>query len=148
MPTSSRPATDSTRCARPSLHPVPMISYPFFRDQPALAKTWREFGLAIRLADSPRGRVSEENGRAALDGFLKSRDSQRASLAETRAWKLRVLENRDTVVRQINGLIQAQPFFPPWPPPPCLAPPPGGAAGFAFGAPAPEWALFVWVGWP
>jgi UDP:flavonoid glycosyltransferase YjiC (YdhE family) len=86
-------------------HLVPMISYPFFWDQPALAEKCREFGLAIPLADSPRGRVTEEDVRVTMAMFFKSRDSQRASLADARGWELRVLENRDAVVRQITGLI-------------------------------------------
>jgi UDP:flavonoid glycosyltransferase YjiC (YdhE family) len=86
-------------------HLVPMISYPFFWDQPALAEKCREFGLAIPLADSPRGPVTEEDVRAALAVFFKNRDSQRASLAEARGWELRVLENRPAVVRQITGMI-------------------------------------------
>jgi UDP:flavonoid glycosyltransferase YjiC (YdhE family) len=86
-------------------HLVPMISYPFFWDQPALAEKCRRFGLAIPLADSPRGRVSAEDVHAALAVFFESRDSQRASLAEARGWELRVLENRNAVVRQITELI-------------------------------------------
>ena len=86
-------------------HLVPMISYPFFWDQPALAEKCREFGLAIPLADSPRGRVREEDVRAALAGFFKTRDSQRARLTEARGWELRVLERRGTMMRQITELI-------------------------------------------
>ena len=86
-------------------HLVPMISYPFFWDQPALAEKCRQFGLAIPLASSPRGRVREEDVRAALAAFFKTRDSLRSSLAEARGWELRVIENRAAVVRQITGLI-------------------------------------------
>ena len=86
-------------------HLVPMISYPFFWDQPALAEKCREFGLAIPLADSPRGPVTEENVRAALAAFFESKDRQRASLAEARGWELRVLEDRPAVLRQITELI-------------------------------------------
>ena len=49
--------------------------------------------------------MTEENVRAALAGFFKTRDSQRASLAEARGWELRVLEHRGAVVRQITELI-------------------------------------------
>ena len=86
-------------------HLVPMISYPFFWDQPALAEKCRQFGLAIPLADSPRGRVREEDVRAALARFFESRDSLSASLTNARGWELRVIENRDAVVRQIMELI-------------------------------------------
>jgi UDP:flavonoid glycosyltransferase YjiC (YdhE family) len=86
-------------------HLVPMISYPFFWDQPALAEKCRELGLAVPLADSPRGPVTEENVRGAFAAFFKTRDSQRASLAEARGWELQVLEDRVAVLRQITGLI-------------------------------------------
>lgn len=86
-------------------HLVPMISYPFFWDQPALAEKCRQFGLAIPLTDSLRGRVSQEDVRGAVAGFFKSGDSLRASLAEARGWELRVVENRDAVVRRIMELI-------------------------------------------
>lgn len=84
---------------------VPMISYPFFWDQPALAEKCRQFGLAIPLTDSPRGRVREENVDAAMAEFFRSRESLRASLAEARDWELQVIENRDAVVRQITDLV-------------------------------------------
>jgi hypothetical protein len=45
--------------------------------------------------------VTEKDVRAALAAFFKGRDSLRASLADARGWELRVLENRDAVVRQI-----------------------------------------------
>ncbi len=86
-------------------HLVPMVSYPFFWDQPALAEKCRQLGLAIPLGDSPRGRVIEEDVRSALARFFESRDSLRASLTDARAWELRVLENRDAVIRRIIDLI-------------------------------------------
>ncbi len=87
-------------------HLVPMVSYPFFWDQPALAAKCRELGLAIPLAESPRERINEENVRAALSTFFRSRDSLRARLAEARGWELQVLGNRDAVVRQITKLTR------------------------------------------
>ena len=84
---------------------VPMISYPFFWDQPALAEKCRQFGLAIPLTDSPRGPVREGNVHAAMAEFFRSRESLRASLAEARDWELQVIENRDAVVRQITDLV-------------------------------------------
>ena len=86
-------------------HRVPMISYPFFWDQPALAAKCQRYGLAVPLADSPRGPVTEENVRAAFAAFFKTRDSLRASLVQARDWELQVLEDRPAVVRQITRLI-------------------------------------------
>jgi MGT family glycosyltransferase len=84
---------------------VPMISYPFFSDQPGLAEKCRRFGLAIPLTDRTRGRISEEDVRAALTWFMRSRDSMRASLARARDWELEVIADRSSVLQRITALI-------------------------------------------
>lgn len=86
-------------------HGVPMISYPLFWDQPALAEKCRQFGLAIPLTGSPRGRVSGDDVQAAMAEFFRTRDSLRSRLAQARDWELQVIENRDAVVRQIADLV-------------------------------------------
>jgi MGT family glycosyltransferase len=84
---------------------VPMISYPFLWDQPALAEKCRRFGLAIPLTDSARGPVTDPDVRAALTELAIKRDSLRASLAEARDWELRVMADRDSVLRRMTDLI-------------------------------------------
>lgn len=84
---------------------VPMVSYPFFSDQPALAERCRQLGLAVPLADSPRGPVSEEAVGAALAELATRRDSIRARLAVAREWEREVIAGRGSVVERITGLI-------------------------------------------
>jgi UDP:flavonoid glycosyltransferase YjiC (YdhE family) len=86
---------------------VPMISYPFFSDQPALAERCRRFGLAIPLTDRPRGRVTEDDVSAALTEFSKRRTSMSASLTEARDWELQTIARRDSILRWIADLIES-----------------------------------------
>ncbi len=86
-------------------HGVPMISYPFVFDQPALAEKCRSFGVAIPLTDAPLGRVTDRGVRAAFAEFAKSRESLRASLAVAREWELQAIASRDSVHRRIADLI-------------------------------------------
>ena len=88
-------------------HRVPMISYPFFSDQPGLAERCQELGLAIPLADRPRGRVTEDHVRAALAEFVKRKESMAAALERAREWELEAIAGRDCVVRRITGLIDS-----------------------------------------
>jgi MGT family glycosyltransferase len=85
---------------------VPMISYPFFADQPALSKRCQELGLAVPLVDTLRGRVSAANVRAALACVAARRESLRARLAEARAWELDTIAARGQVIERILGLIR------------------------------------------
>jgi UDP:flavonoid glycosyltransferase YjiC (YdhE family) len=86
---------------------VPMVSYPFFWDQPALAEKCRRLGLAIPLTDSLRARVREEDVRAAFAELSRERESIRSNLAEARDWELEVIADRDDVLRRITDLIPA-----------------------------------------
>ncbi len=45
---------------------TPMLSYPFFGDQPALAKRCQELGIALPLADAPRAPLGSTAVRSAL----------------------------------------------------------------------------------
>lgn len=86
---------------------VPMVSYPFFSDQPGLAERCRQLGLAIPLTDRPRGRVTEDQVRAALAEVVKRRESMAAALERAREWELEAIAGRDSVVRRITGLIDS-----------------------------------------
>jgi UDP:flavonoid glycosyltransferase YjiC (YdhE family) len=83
---------------------VPMLSYPFFWDQPDLARKCQAFGLAVALADAPRAPLRSGNAGAALDGVLGSRASFRTALATARGWELDVMANRSSVLRRIAAL--------------------------------------------
>jgi MGT family glycosyltransferase len=84
---------------------VPMISYPFFADQPGLAARCREFGIAVPLVAAPRGEVRRESVRDALAEVTGNRDAMLASLERARAWELEVMSDRDAVVRRIVDLV-------------------------------------------
>jgi UDP:flavonoid glycosyltransferase YjiC (YdhE family) len=85
-------------------HRVPMISYPFFWDQPALAEKCRQFGLALPLTGVPRGDVSMADVAAAWERFECERDAMRAALEIAREWELAVMAERPNVIRQIRDL--------------------------------------------
>lgn len=85
---------------------VPMISYPFFADQPALSKRCQELGLAVPLVTEPRGPVSAADVHAALACVAAQRESFRARLAEARRWELATIAGRSQVVERILELIQ------------------------------------------
>jgi MGT family glycosyltransferase len=84
---------------------VPMISYPFFADQPGLAAKCRDFGLAVPLAEAPRATLRPEDVRRALDEVMANREPMLASLERARGWELEVMSDRDSVVRRILGLL-------------------------------------------
>jgi UDP:flavonoid glycosyltransferase YjiC (YdhE family) len=86
---------------------VPMISYPFFWDQPALAERCRQFGLAVPLVGSPRQPVSEEHVRAALSAVSHNREAMSASLDRAREWELEAINGRDAVLSRITDLLRA-----------------------------------------
>lgn len=87
-------------------HRVPMISYPFFSDQPALSEKCRRFGLSIPLTDSLRGTFSVHDVRAAMMQLSDKRDSMQADLSRAYAWEKAVLENRPAVLKRIMDLVR------------------------------------------
>jgi UDP:flavonoid glycosyltransferase YjiC (YdhE family) len=87
------------------VHGVPMISCPFFWDQPALAERCRQFGLSVPLTGAPRSGIGDEDTGAALAELAANRDSMQASLADAREWELEVVANRESVVRRVMDLI-------------------------------------------
>jgi UDP:flavonoid glycosyltransferase YjiC (YdhE family) len=77
---------------------VPMLSYPFFWDQPALAATCARLGIALPIAREPRGApdlLAEAWARA---------ETLRPRLADARAWEERVIAGRADVVRRVLAL--------------------------------------------
>jgi UDP:flavonoid glycosyltransferase YjiC (YdhE family) len=88
-------------------HRVPMVSYPFFSDQPGLADTCRRLGLAIPLADSPRAALTEGAVHDAFAALADRRESMSASLAKAREWEQQVIADRDSVLDRITELIGA-----------------------------------------
>ncbi len=86
---------------------VPMLSYPFFGDQPSLAAKCEQFGLSIRLSDFPRAPLTGERVRACIDEATRRERRMHASLAVARAWEVSLIADRHSVLQQINELIGA-----------------------------------------
>ncbi|MGH7898279.1 MAG: glycosyltransferase [Candidatus Binatia bacterium] len=90
-------------------HEVPMLSYPFFGDQPALARRCQDLGLALPLTDSPREAIDPDRFKAALARVEDEREAFASRLAEARAWECRTIANRGAVVDRVLELIAARP---------------------------------------
>lgn len=85
-------------------HEVPMLSYPFFADQPALARRCRALGLARPLAPASRAPLAREAIHAALDALDGERAALAGRLAEARAWELDTIAGRAGVLDRMLGL--------------------------------------------
>ena len=87
-------------------HGVPMLSYPFFGDQPRLAARCRDLGLAIPVVDAPRAPVTAEDFRRAFGQAAASAPRLARALARAREWEQEVLEARESVIDQVLALTQ------------------------------------------
>jgi len=85
-------------------HEVPMLSYPFFGDQPAQARRCQELGLAVPLVDTPRAPLVPDALRSALTRVAEERAALGARLAEARSWELRTMADRGAIVRRMLSL--------------------------------------------
>ena len=85
---------------------VAMISYPFFSDQPELARKCQELGLAIPLTQSSRGPVEVADVDRAVSHFLNHRAGYQSNLEKAYRWEQQVMDQRDLVIRQIRELIE------------------------------------------
>jgi MGT family glycosyltransferase len=84
---------------------VPMLSYPFFSDQPALARRCQDLGLALPLADAPQAPIEPGRLHAALARLGDEGELFAARLAEARSWELRTIAERGAVLDRILSLI-------------------------------------------
>lgn len=83
---------------------VPMLSYPFFWDQPGLAARCRELGIARPLATEPRSVVTAGEAGEALDQVLAQREAMAAALERARAQELAVMAGRGRVIDRLASL--------------------------------------------
>jgi UDP:flavonoid glycosyltransferase YjiC (YdhE family) len=87
-------------------HEVPMISYPFLGDQPALARRCQDLGLAVALTTEPRAPVTPTDVRVALARLANDAAGFGKRLAEARSWELRTMSQRNQVVDRIVALAE------------------------------------------
>lgn len=85
-------------------HGVPMISHPFFGDQPALARRCADLGLAVPLVSEPGGPVDPLAVRRALEHVEVQRGALESRLATARDWELRTIAERESVVERLLDL--------------------------------------------
>jgi len=85
---------------------VPMISYPFFHDQPGMAKRCQELGLAVPLTTELRGQARAADVHAALSRVAAQREVMRERLAAARLWELEVIARRAAVIQRVLDLIR------------------------------------------
>ena len=78
-------------------HRVPMLSCPFFSDQPFLAERWRQIGLGIPLLAAD-GRWITGAFRAASAADHPEWNAVRERLSEARRWEEVVIAGRERVI--------------------------------------------------
>jgi hypothetical protein len=88
-------------------HGVPMLSYPFFGDQPRLAARCRDLGLAIPVVDAPRAPVTAEDFRRAFGHAAAAGPRLARALARAREWEQEVLEAREGIIDQVLALANS-----------------------------------------
>lgn len=86
---------------------VPMLSYPFFWDQPQLAKRCEALGIAVPLTRVTRAPVSAANIDAALGRLQESREAMQANLERAAGWEREVIANRGSILQQIENFAKA-----------------------------------------
>jgi UDP:flavonoid glycosyltransferase YjiC (YdhE family) len=87
-------------------HRVPMISYPFFWDQPELAARCHGFGIALRLGDTPRGDISSSDVGAVWARFERERPTMCGAIEVARQWELAVIADRPNVIARVRALCR------------------------------------------
>ena len=87
------------------LQRVPMLSYPFFGDQPAMATRCQELGLALPLAAAPRAAITIDTVIAAMACAVDERARFAARLDEARDWELATIRARPAVIARILELM-------------------------------------------
>ena len=87
------------------LQRVPMLSYPFFGDQPAMATRCQELGLALPLAAAPRAAITIDTVIAAMARAVDERARFAARLDEARDWELATIRARPAVIARILELM-------------------------------------------
>ena len=87
---------------------VPMLSYPFFGDQPDLATRCQDLGLAIALTEAPRARLAGSDVTEALMRLEHDRGAIARRLSEAAGWEREVMASRGDVLDQIVALAASR----------------------------------------
>lgn len=87
-------------------HQVPMVSCPFFWDQPSLAARCGAFGLAAHLSAPVRETVTADQVTTVLEKVFRERGPFQARLAEARQWELDTMATRPAVLDRIVALLE------------------------------------------
>ena len=86
------------------LHTVPMISYPFFWDQPSLAAKCATLGIARPLTDAVRGPITAAGVGRTLRRVVDARVAIRERLREVRQWEMETIAGREEILERIVSL--------------------------------------------
>ncbi len=87
------------------MHRVPMLSYPFFSDQPALARKCQDLGLALPLTSQPRGPLTVGDVHATIEKYHERKQALLANLQRARQWEFRTIAERDGVMDRLEALM-------------------------------------------
>jgi len=88
---------------------IPMISHPFFGDQPAMAATCQRLDIAVPLVEAAGHAVEPRGVDAAIETWVAARPRMDAALAHARDLELDVMARRQEVVDRIIGLAGPTP---------------------------------------
>jgi len=86
-------------------HGVPMLSCPFFADQPALAERCSDLGLAVPLWTASDPSVEPGVVRAKLAALLGDAEGFKARLARARQWEVQTIAGRDAIIDRVLSLV-------------------------------------------
>lgn len=83
---------------------VPMLSYPFFWDQPALAERCRSLGLSVPLASRPRAPITADDVSRGLDELAARGSTYRSALDRAGAEERATLKGRGAILDRMLAL--------------------------------------------
>lgn len=89
-------------------HQVPMLSYPFFVDQPLLARRCQEMGLAFPLVDTVREPLSGESLARGLSRWSGDIPGVRHRLQEASCWEVRTVTARTQILKTLVERLEAR----------------------------------------
>ena len=85
---------------------VPMMSYPFFWDQPALAAKCQNLGIAIPLVSHTRKPITNNDVKCCFENFLIQRKKLLKNIRIASDCEKQTMNNRAMVIKQIEDIIK------------------------------------------